>query len=119
MIGALAALMLGAAQPPPPPGQACARSLQAMYGAVRVAQICAGVGSDVCYVAAARGLTFQRAADLCRHVGSDACMRAAGVQHTLQRSADICRQVDEVCFVETHRWMTLDGAAQRCRIGNP
>lgn len=119
MIGALAALMLGAAQPAPPPGQACARSLRAMYTPVRVAQICAGVGSDVCYVAASRMLTFQRAADLCRHVRSDACMRAAGAYYTLHWSADICRQVDEVCFAETHRWTTLNGAAQRCRIGNP
>jgi hypothetical protein len=125
MIGLMAALAMMGAHPAPM-GGACVQSLWHRYGERRVAELCAGVTSNVCYGTAARYASFERAADLCRHVQGEACIRAAMAYYTLQRSANVCRHVHEACFVAAHRFHTLEGAAQRCRVaaagrgvGNP
>lgn len=125
MIAMVSALAMMTAQPVPP-GAVCVQSLWHSYGERRVAELCAGVTSNVCYGTAARYASFERAADVCRHVQGESCFRASMPYYTLQRSADLCRHVNEACFVATHRFHTLDGAAQRCRMtaaqrpmGNP
>ena len=118
MIGLMAALAVMGAQPAPM-GGACVQSLWHRYGERRVAELCAGVNSNLCYGTAAQYMTFERAADVCRHVQGEACFRAAATYYTLQRSADLCRHVHEACFVAAHRYQTLDGAAQRCRVAAP
>lgn len=125
MIGVMAALAVMAAQPGPVAG-ACVQALRPRYGDARLAELCAGVNSNVCYGTASMHVTFERAADLCRHVQGEACFRVAMVHYPLQRSADLCRHVHEACFVAAYQSVTLHGAAQRCRMavagrpaGNP
>ncbi len=118
MIGVMAALAVMGAQPAPM-GGACVQSLWHRYGERRVAELCAGVTSNVCYGTAARYASFERAADLCRHVQGESCFRASMPYYTLQRSAEVCRHVNEACFVAAHRFHTLEGAAQRCRMTAP
>ncbi|MFN3537414.1 MAG: hypothetical protein ACK4Y4_08220 [Brevundimonas sp.] len=118
MLGTTVALLVMAAQPGPT-GGACVQSLSHRHGEVRVAELCAGVNSNVCYGTAAQFMSFERAADLCRHVQGEGCFRAAMIHFPLQRSADLCRHVQEACFVAAYRYQTLDGAAQRCRMAAP
>ncbi|GAD58693.1 hypothetical protein [Brevundimonas abyssalis] len=119
MIGVMAALAVMGAQPAPM-GGACVQSLWHRYGERRVAELCAGVNSNLCYGTAAQYMTFERAADVCRHVQGEACFRAAATYYTLQRSADLCRHVHEPASwrpIATRRWTARRSGAGWPRRG--